>query len=67
MRSSRYVFFWWSGAGIAAFGTAIGVPVWVVLGAGGVFLGALYEEITGEKPNSKTTCQAIDEEPENKE
>ena len=34
------------GAGIAALGTAIGVPLWVVFGAGAAFLGVLYEEIT---------------------
>lgn len=38
------------GAGIAALGTAIGVPLWVVFGAGATFVGALYEEITGKKP-----------------
>lgn len=37
------------GAGIAAFGTAIGVPLWVVLGAGATFAGVLYEEATGRK------------------
>lgn len=36
-------------AGIAALGTAIGVPLWVVIGAGGAFVGMLYEEITGRK------------------
>jgi hypothetical protein len=41
------------GAGIAALGTAVGVPLWVVFGAGGAFLGVLYEEITGKKPNQK--------------
>ncbi|MBK6321777.1 hypothetical protein [Candidatus Aalborgicola defluviihabitans] len=38
------------GAGIAALGTAIGVPLWVVFGAGAAFAGVLYEEITGKKP-----------------
>jgi hypothetical protein len=32
------------GAGIAALGTAIGVPLWVVLGAGATFAGFLIEE-----------------------
>lgn len=36
------------GAGIAALGTAIGVPLWVVFGAGAAFAGVLYEEITGK-------------------
>jgi len=52
------------GAGIAALGTAIGVPLWVVFGAGAAFLGVLYEEITGKKPNLKTTYRVIDAEPE---
>lgn len=45
------VLFGSQGAGIAALGTAIGVPLWVVFGAGGAFLGVLYEEITGNKPD----------------
>jgi hypothetical protein len=60
-------FFGGQGAGIAALGTAIGVPLWVVFGAGAAFLGVLYEEITGKKPNPKTTYRVIDAEPENKE
>ncbi|KMN77936.1 hypothetical protein VK98_17515 [Chromobacterium sp. LK11] len=55
------------GAGIAALGTAIGVPLWVIFGAGAAFLGVLYEEITGKKPNPKTTHRVIDSETENKE
>jgi hypothetical protein len=31
------------GAGIAALGGAIGVPLWVVFGAGGAFIGVLIE------------------------
>jgi len=50
------------GAGIAALGTAIGVPLWVVFGAGAAFAGVLYEEITGKKPNPKTTYTVIDAE-----
>lgn len=38
------------GAGIAALGTAVGVPLWVVLGAGAAFIGVVYEELTGKKP-----------------
>lgn len=34
------------GAGIAALGGAIGVPLWVVFGAGGAFVGVLIEEIS---------------------
>ena len=32
-------------AGIAALGTAIGVPLWVVLGAGAAFANSLIEEL----------------------
>lgn len=32
-------------AGIAALGTAIGVPLWIVLGAGSAFAGGLISEI----------------------
>ncbi|MGA0569342.1 hypothetical protein ACO2Q9_01340 [Variovorax sp. VNK109] len=59
-------FFGGQGAGVAALGTAIGVPLWVVFGAGAAFLGVLYEEITGKKPNPKTTYRVIDAEPEEK-
>jgi len=33
------------GAGIAALGGAIGVPLWIVFGAGGAFAGTLLDEI----------------------
>lgn len=33
------------GAGIAALGGAIGVPLWVVFGAGGAFAGVVIEEV----------------------
>ncbi|MFN0302781.1 MAG: hypothetical protein ACKVQU_20795 [Burkholderiales bacterium] len=39
------VLFGGQGAGIAALGTAIGVPLWIVLGAGGTFAAALIEEV----------------------
>ena len=32
------------GAGIAALGGAIGVPLWVVFGAGGAFAGVIIDE-----------------------
>ena len=38
-----------AGAGIAALGGAIGVPLWIVLGAGGSFAGLLIDEITKRK------------------
>lgn len=37
------------GAGIVALGTGIGVPLWLVLGAGGIFLGAIVEELKSKK------------------
>lgn len=39
------MFFGGQSAGIAALGTAIGVPLWVVLGAGATFAGVLIEEL----------------------
>lgn len=52
------------GAGIAALGTAIGVPLWVVFGAGAAFVGLLYEQITGKAPVQKTSYRVIDAERE---
>lgn len=37
-------------AGIAALGTAVGVPLWVVFGAGGTFIGVLIDEISKVAP-----------------
>lgn len=34
-----------AGAGIVALGTAVGVPLWIVLGAGGAFVGVILQEI----------------------
>lgn len=49
------------GAGIAALGTAIGVPLWVVLGAGAAFANLLIEEIGRRKsPIEDTTYTVID-------
>ncbi len=42
-------FFGGQGAGIAALGTAVGVPLWVVLGAGSSMAGILLEELTRKK------------------
>jgi hypothetical protein len=47
------VTFGWAGAGIAALGGAIGVPLWVVLGAGGLAAGALIEELSSDKKDKK--------------
>lgn len=41
-------------AGIAALGTAIGLPLWVVFGAGATFAWMLVEELQERKP-PKTT------------
>jgi hypothetical protein len=49
------------GAGIAALGGAIGVPLWVVLGAGGAFAGMLIEELQKAR-GSKTEYTVIDAE-----
>lgn len=48
------------GAGIAALGTAIGVPLWVLFGAGAAFLGDIYERFTGKKHRIETTHTVID-------
>ena len=42
------------GAGIAALGGAIGVPLWLVFGAGGAFLAGLYEELNKEGSGGET-------------
>ncbi len=44
--SAGIAFFGSQGAGIAALGGAIGVPLWLVLGGGGVLLATLYEELS---------------------
>jgi hypothetical protein len=56
------VLFGGQAAGIAALGTAIGVPLWVVFGAGAAFLGVLYEEITGVRQDPKASYTVIDAE-----
>jgi len=53
------VVFGGQGAGIAALGTAIGVPLWVVFGAGAAFLGEVYEKFTGKR-RPETTYTVID-------
>jgi hypothetical protein len=45
------LFFGPQGAGLAAFGTAIGIPLFIVFGAGGVFAGVVLEEIARSKAN----------------
>lgn len=41
------------GAGIAALGTAIGLPLWIVLGAGAYFATGVVEDIVSRMPQSK--------------
>jgi hypothetical protein len=52
------------GAGLAALGSAVAVPLWVVFGAGATFAGVMYEEVTGRKPDTLTTYTVIDAKPE---
>ena len=50
-------------AGIAALGSAIGVPLWVVLGAGGTFAGFLIQELSGKSDQApKTTYTVVEPE-----
>lgn len=42
-------FFAGQGAGIAALGGAIGVPLWIIFGAGATFAGFILEEIDRKK------------------
>lgn len=42
------------GAGIAALGGAIGVPLWLVVGTGGVVLGSLIDELSKASQPSTT-------------
>lgn len=65
--AAAFAVFGGQSAGIAALGTAIGVPLWVVFGAGASFLGVLYEEITGKKPNPKTSDTVIEVERKDEE
>jgi hypothetical protein len=46
-------------AGIAALGTAVGVPLWVIFGAGGAFLGEIIERFTG-KPRVEASYTVIE-------
>ncbi len=50
------------GAGIAALGGAIGVPLWVVLGAGGAFAGVLIEEIQRSLPSDSDDMHRVERE-----
>jgi len=48
------------GAGIAAMGSAIGVPLWVVFGAGGSFAGMLIDELSKAMPRQVNRDSGID-------
>jgi hypothetical protein len=43
------------GAGIALLGTAVGVPLWIVFGAGEAFSGALLDEIARARADDEAT------------
>ncbi|ESX88272.1 hypothetical protein [Mesorhizobium sp. LNJC403B00] len=48
-------------AGIAALGGAVGVPLWVVLGAGSMFARYLYEELAlRSKDNGRASYSAME-------
>lgn len=49
------------GAGIAALGTATGVPLWIVLGAGGSFAGMLVDEL--QRSLGRSTSGVAEAEP----
>lgn len=53
-----------AGAGIAALGGAIGVPLWIVIGAGGTFAGVLIEEVATKRPKLKTSHSILEAEKE---
>jgi hypothetical protein len=44
-----------AGAGIAAFGGAVGVPLWMVFGGGSMFLKVLYDELT-KRPDEQASA-----------
>lgn len=47
-------------AGLAAFGRAIAVPIWLVLGLGGMFLGAIIDLLQAEStPSTPSTSYRV--------
>lgn len=44
-----------AGAGIAAFGGAIGVPLWLVVGSGGLVLGTIIDKLAPAVKNAATS------------
>ena len=53
-----------AGAGIAAMGTAIGVPLWVVIGAGATLAGTIVDEVKSKANKPKTAYTDIEAEKE---
>jgi hypothetical protein len=54
------------GAGIALLGTAVGVPLWIVFGAGGTFAGVLIDEVARSRSGverSADTAPSTDSDP----
>lgn len=64
--AAAFAVFGSQGAGVAALGTAIGVPLWVVFGAGATFAWVLVEELQERKP-PKTSITIEDEKDEKQE
>jgi hypothetical protein len=61
--AAAFAVFGSQGAGIAALGTAIGVPLWFVFGAGASFAWMLIEELQAKEPSkTKYTIDAEREE-----
>ena len=46
-------------AGIAALGGAVGVPLWIVFGAGSMFAKTLYDELVGGKSNGSGVTYTV--------
>lgn len=57
--AAAFAVFGGQSAGIAALGTAIGVPLWIVFGAGYMFASTLYEELSGQRPAAQPTTVKI--------
>jgi hypothetical protein len=49
-----------AGAGIAALGGGIGLPLWVVFGAGGTFIGLLADELVKKLGKPESTYTVLD-------
>lgn len=49
-----------AGAGIAALGGAVGIPLWVVLGSGGATLGIVVDKLVAANQRSSKAAQNVD-------